>query len=224
MHRLLALMLSAFLILGSISSARADTGPSELLKMAEVTLTELMSNQEFKELHDEFKTAKAVLIVPRMLKGGFVIGGEYGDGVLLVRRDDNTWSDPAFYRTGSGSVGFQIGLQDSQQIVVIRSEKALQAILQDQFKMGADVDLTAGYYGKGMGGGMTTALGADILTFSKGRGAFGGGAVEGTVYAKRNDWNSSIYGDTYSPQAIVSNFAGKYQEASVLRGLLASYY
>ena len=113
--------------------------------------------------HDDprklLQRARAVMICPRVFKAGFFFGGEGGACVLLARAGNGTWSYPAFYGMGSGSFGLQIGIQDAQFIMMIMTEKGLRAILDSQFKFGADASLAIATIGAGIQGSTTSALG-----------------------------------------------------------------
>ncbi len=143
--------------------------------------------------------AHALFIVPRLGKGGFIFAGSGGRG-LVVARDKQTgnWSQPAFYTVGSASVGLQAGAQESEVIYLVMSEAGLSALLGTKFQLGADGTLTAGPVGIG-----AQAATADILSFSRGQGLFGGISAEGTVIQPDFKRNSAYYGKTVSASDIL---------------------
>jgi lipid-binding SYLF domain-containing protein len=156
------------------------------------------------EFDSLLQRAKGVLIIPSFYKAGFILGGAYGDGVLLVRLPDGTFSDPAFYRMTAGSIGLQIGMNSSEIVFVLQTEKGLRALLNDEFKMGANVDLSVGTIGAGAEAATTTHVGNDIVAYSKSSGLFAGGSFEGAVIRPRKDWNAAVYGvDTSDPRIII---------------------
>jgi SH3 domain-containing YSC84-like protein 1 len=167
--------------------------------------------------------ARAVMICPRVFKAGFIIGGAGGSCVLLARGGNGTWSYPAFYGMGSGSVGFQIGIQDSELVLLIMTEKGLNAIMDSQFKFGADASVAVATVGGSVGGSTTAAIGADILAFAMNRGLFGGVALDGSIMSLRSDWNRSYYGQPYSAREIVMQMAVANPGADPLRGVLSRY-
>ena len=140
------------------------------------------------------RRARGVMICPRVFKAGFFFGGEGGACVLLARAGNGTWSYPAFYGMGSGSFGLQIGIQDSQFIMMIMTEKGLHAVLDSQFKFGADASIAIATIGAGVQGSTTGALGADIIAFSQSRGLYGGISIEGSLMGQRSEWNRAYYG------------------------------
>lgn len=166
--------------------------------------------------------ATGLMIFPRILKAGLFIGGEGGSGILMARTADGGWSAPAFYTMGTGSFGMQIGAQDTEMILVIRNQGAVDAILKDQAKFGADAGFTAGIYGVGAEASTTTNLGVDILAFTNSRiGGYIGVSVEGAVIARRQDFNEGVYGTGVTPAQIVSDPNYRMARADRLHNLLA---
>jgi lipid-binding SYLF domain-containing protein len=138
--------------------------------------------------------AKGVLVIPSYYKAGFIIGGAFGDGVLTTRQPDGRFGDPAFYRMTSGSIGLQIGMHAAAILLIIQTEKGLSAVLNDEFKIGANVGMSIGTLGVGAEAATTTHVGNDIIAYSTSKGLFAGGAFEGSVIKPRKDWNAAVYG------------------------------
>jgi SH3 domain-containing YSC84-like protein 1 len=222
MKRYLAVLFAIFTLFTMGKAQAAEQDAIQIMLEAEATARHVLGSKQFPELNEAFNKAVGVIIIPRLLKGGFIIGGEYGNAVLLAKRPDGSWSYPAFYTMGGGSVGFQIGLKDSEMILVIRTHTGLEAILKDQFKAGAEAGVVVGTFGGSIEGSSTTSMGADIIAFSLDRGLFGGGSLEGSVLAKRNDFNKSFYGDELDPRAIVMDGKVNNPEADSLRSTLAA--
>src|SRR5689334_23789912 len=183
-------------------SAFALTPQQEVLDKARISFEKLITSVEFGELPGYMKRSKAVLIFPELYKGGFVLGAEGGTGVLSARGAQG-WSQPAFYDLMAGSVGLQIGGQVSEVVVTIMSDKALNAVLTDQFKFGGDMSIAVGPIGKGIGADTTTNMQADAYTFAKTAGLFGGVSFEGAGIIKKDAWNHAYYGQGATPQGIV---------------------
>lgn len=166
--------------------------------------------------------AVGLMIFPRILKAGLFFGGEAGNGILMARTPSGGWSAPAFYSMGTGSFGMQIGAQDTEMILVIRNRGAVDAVLKDQAKFGADAGFTAGIYGVGAEASTTTNLGVDVLAFTNSRlGGYIGVSVEGAIMARRQDLNEGVYGVGVTPEQIVSDPAYKLARADRLHNLLA---
>jgi len=146
------------------------------------------------DLDDALERAKGVLIIPSYYKAGFIIGGSYGDGALLVRQRDGGFGDPAFYRMTGGSIGLQAGMQSAEIVFAIITDKGLEAVLTDEFKLGANVGISIGSVGMGAEAATTTNIGQDIVAYSVNVGLFAGGSLEGAIIKPRQDWNAAVYG------------------------------
>ncbi len=167
--------------------------------------------------------AKGVMICPRVFKAGFFIGGEGGSCVMLARSGNGTWSYPTFYDIGSGSFGFQFGVQDSQLVLMIMTSRGLNAVMDTQVRLGANVSVAVASIGGGVQGSTTAAVGADIIAFAEARGLFGGVSLEGGVMSARIDENQSYYGQPYAARQIVLQMQGQNPGADPLREVLTRY-
>jgi lipid-binding SYLF domain-containing protein len=145
----------AALMLPHAATAQADQ--QALVDRATLTVNELLGGEHGADARTVLRRARAVMIFPRVFRGGFILGGEGGSGVLLARDGAGNWSSPAFYGMGGGSLGLQIGVQDSQVMLFIMNDRALNAILQSQFKFGADASVAVAHIGAGIAGGTTDA-------------------------------------------------------------------
>ena len=139
--------------------------------------------------------AHGIVVFPSAFKGAFLVGAEGGNGVLLSRTPTGEWGYPAFYTMGAGSFGLQAGAQASEVVLVLRSPAAVRSVVDDQGKLGGDIQFTVGNFGAGMQGDTTTNMGADIIGFAHGSGLFAGFSLEGAVLARRNDLNEAYYGE-----------------------------
>ena len=140
---------------------------------------------------DNLSRAKAVLIAPQIVKAGFIVGGSGGRG-LLVARDGTSWAGPAFYNLGTASVGFQAGVEVSEAIIVVMTDKGLNSLLSSSFKMGGDASIAAGP----VGAGAKSTVTADLITFTRAKGVYGGLNLDGTVVSTNIPWNDAFYGRT----------------------------
>ena len=200
--------------------ARAQTEQQTLVDRATLTLQEMFSDQVNPEGRRLLKNAKGIMICPRVFKAGFIIGGQAG-ACVLIGAANGAWTNPAFYGFGSGSIGFQIGVQDAQIAFIILTEKGLAALMDSQFKVGADASVAVASFGAGVSGATTAALRADIVAFAQARGLFAGIALDGSMISQRSEWNQAYYGQYLSPQQIVLNRQGNNQGADPLREVLA---
>lgn len=220
MRRLLTFTALIALVVCIALPARAASEPDELVEKSRLTAEKMLSHPDFPTLRQWMKNAHGAIIVPSLLKAGFFIGGEGGNGVLLGRDIYGNWSYPAFYSIGAASLGLQIGVQDSEVIFVIMTERGLNAVINNQVKLGADASIALGPKGAGIEGATTTALTADVYSFSMTRGLFGGISFEGSLVYKRDDWNQQYYGRPIPPREIVIGRKASNPHAEPLRAAL----
>jgi lipid-binding SYLF domain-containing protein len=168
------------------------SGRTDLLRDANRTVTALKHDPAFSVARDMLRNARAVYIVPKLVKGGFIFGAEGGDGVLLVRHGHG-WGAPRFYGMGSASFGLQIGLQQAQLVFIINSERALRGIESGNVKLGAGAGLTVVNLSSGAEGA-TTLHGGDIVVWTSGSGAYAGLTFNGTVIKADTDENAEPTG------------------------------
>lgn len=127
------------------------------------------------------RMARGIAIFPDLLKAGFILGGRYGVGVLLVRNPDESWGNPVFFRLIGGSIGWQIGAQSSDVILVLKSIRSLDTICGGKFTLGADASIAAGPVGRQAEAATDVMLRAEILSYSRSRGLFAGLSLEGAA-------------------------------------------
>ena len=141
-------------------------------------------------LHD----AHGIAVVPGVIKVGFVVGGRHGRGVLLIRDDRGGWSNPVFVTLTGGSVGWQIGAQSTDIILVFKSGKSIDGIMNGKFTLGADAAIAAGPVGRRVEAATDAQLKAEIFSYSRSRGLFAGVSVEGAALQIDDDANADFYG------------------------------
>src|ERR1700722_11008341 len=175
--------------------ARAATDQQNLVEEARITVDHLKNDKEFGNAPELLHKARAVLIVPNLVKAGFFIGGEGGDGVMIARSGRGTWTDPAFYTLASASFGLQIGIQTAEVVMLVMSDQALRALEEDQFKFGAQASLAVVTLGSNAQAATSTALdAADIIVWASASGAYAGLTLEGSLVKPRGEWNDRYYG------------------------------
>ena len=214
-----ALFLSLLLWVFSLQAhAKEYSAPYELVDKATITMRRFLEDKDMAWLREHLKEAKGVLIIPQLLKGAFFLGGSGGSGVFLVRYPENDWSYPAFYTVGSVSFGLQFGGEVSEVVLLIMSQKGIDAFLSTAVKLGGDVSVAAGPIGMG-----AKAQLADVLAFGRSKGAFIGISLEGAVIKPRDSWNRKYYGRAVRPVEIIYGRAVKNPHADPLRKLLKDY-
>jgi lipid-binding SYLF domain-containing protein len=169
--------------------AQADSDRAELLHDANRVVTHMHHDPAFSQARAMLDGARAVYIVPKLVKGGFIFGAEGGDGVLL-RRTEHGWSTPKFYGMGSASFGLQIGLEQAELVFIINSDRALRGIEGGNFKLGANAGITVVTLSGGAEGA-TTPRGGDIVVWTSATGAYGGLTFNGSVIKADTDENAT---------------------------------
>ncbi len=199
------IILAAACALGiaAAAPAHAESDAVALLSKAQFTFESMIKDPNYGALRQQIMQAKAVLIIPSQLKAAFVIGGQGGSGVLLAKDANGVWGYPAFFTLSTGSIGLQIGVQDSEAVLAIMSERGLSAVVFNQVKLGYDLSAAAGPVGQGMQGDTTTAGGADVVTYARNQGLFLGGSLDGAVIVTRDDLDSQLYGPDATPRSII---------------------
>jgi lipid-binding SYLF domain-containing protein len=218
---MIRLLFAAVLALLPVA-ARAQTEQQALVDRATLTVQEMFGAGDSANPRSFLQRSKGVLICPRIFKAGFIFGGEGGDCVL-VGRGPAGWSAPAFYQIGSGSFGLQIGVQDSEVVFLVLTDRGFQAVLDSQFKVGADASVAVATLGVGVEGSTTAALRADIVAFAKSRGLFAGISLQGSIISSHSDWNQIYYGRPVAAQQIVLQGEAISPGAAPLREMLGRF-
>ncbi len=198
-HRGLALVLAWLAFTPAIALADDAADARDLVDKAKQTIEDFKADPDMGWFRDNLPDAKAVMVVPMLLKAGFIFGGSGGHGVVLWRDDaSGRWSYPSFNFMGSITFGLQIGGEVAEVVLMIRSDKGRRALLSREFKLGADVSVAAGPTGAG-----AQVATADVLAFARTKGLFGGLTVEGAVIEPKEKWNEAYYGQAASPEDVL---------------------
>ncbi len=211
---------AALAVGASYSSPAFASDQTDLLRRATQTAEHMERDPAFNAARQMLHNARAVLIVPSLVKGGFIFGAEGGNGVLLARTGKG-WSYPAFYTLGSASFGLQIGLEQAEIVLLIMSNRALRAVERSQFKFGAGAGLTVVTLSAGAEGATAPNLTGDIVVWTSATGAYGGLTLNGSIIKSREEWDNDFYGRSTNVPQIVSGRA-RNPEANPLREELGS--
>ncbi len=138
--------------------------------------------------------ATGIAIIPDVIKAGFIVGGRYGTGILVVRDKDGRWTDPAFVSITGGSIGWQIGVQAIDIVLVFKSSRSIEHILTGKFTLGADASIAAGPVGREASAATDVQLKSEIYSYSRSRGLFAGLALEGAALQVDEGADESFYG------------------------------
>ena len=207
----------SLLLTSAYSFAEEDfSKPDELVLKSEAVFRSFMADPQMEVFRDQVNKSVGIFIVPRMIRGGFIIGGSGGSGALLAKnRENGKWSYPAFYTMGSVSFGLQIGADASELVLLVMTDKGMDAMLSNEFKLGGDATVAAGPVG-------TTAKAqtADVLAYGRSKGAFLGVSLEGAVIAPRTKWNTTYYGKEVTLVNVLINQTEKNPQADNLLAAL----
>ena len=218
----------AGLLAATASAIAADTAgeAQTLVDRSALAVQEILGEGDAaarSDAQDMLRRARAVMVCPQVLRAGFILGGQGGGCVLLGRDAAGSWSSPAFYSLASGSLGLQVGLQDMAIIMMVLTDKGLSALMDSQFKLGADASVAIATVGAGVSGATTSAAGADILAFARTRGLYAGISLEGSLLSTRSESNLAYYGKESSPRQIVVAMQVHNPGADPLRAVLMRF-
>ncbi len=218
------IILAGAMLLSACAGAPTGQAPQALVDRSALTVQEILTEENDRlDATSILRRARGAVVCPRSFRVAFFAGGEGGGCVLVGRDAAGSWSSPAFFVVGSGSIGFQAGIQDSQTLLLLMNERALNSVIDQQFKFGADASLAVAHVGGSVEAATTPALGADILSFSRSRGLFAGLALEGSVLQPQPDWNAAYYGREATTRDIVVNMTAHNPGADPLRAALLRF-
>lgn len=177
----------------------------ERLQTASVVLSEIMAAPDKGIPQDLLENAHCIVVVPGLKKGAFIVGGKYGKGFMSCRRAAGVgWSAPAAMRVEGGSFGFQIGGSETDAIMLVMNERGATKLMESKFTLGGDASVAAGPVGRTSAAKTDAKLQAEILTYSRSRGAFAGVSLDGATLRPDGEGNKELYGnENLSSQQIV---------------------
>lgn len=195
MKRLFSLLM--LVALGSMSWAASNKDESVTrLKNAATVLQEITAAPDKGIPEEVLNSAKCVVVVPHLIKGGFIVGGKHGRGVATCRTSADNWSAPAFISVGGGSWGLQIGAEGVDLVMLVMNDKGLEHLLSSKFQISGEGSAAAGPVGRHASAGTDWKLNTEILTYSRSKGVFGGLTLEGAVIEQDNDSTQAVYGQS----------------------------
>jgi SH3 domain-containing YSC84-like protein 1 len=211
-------MAALWLLLGAApADAQEADEAQELVDAALKSFGRIVADPSLGWFRETIRDARGILIVPHLIKLGFIVGGAQGNGVLLAREaETQTWSYPAFLRVDAASIGLQVGASVSELVLVVMTDQGMGAVLSPSFRLGVDLSLAAGPLGRG-----TKIATADIVAFSRGRGLYGGVSLESATITALEDLNEAYYGEPVSPAEILIRGKVSNLGADPLRTVLA---
>ena len=216
-RRVLTLALTAAVLAAGLQSAVAGTREDERARNAVRVLTDIQAIPENAIPDKLLDEAKAIVIVPDTIKAGLVIGGRRGHGIMAVKSPDGTWSNPSFVTLTGGSIGFQAGVQSSDVVLVFRSDRGVDSIVNGKFTLGADAAVAAGPVGRNAATATDGQFKAEIWSWSRARGLFAGVALDGAVLSIDDGANEAAYGSGSTPRMIFENRATQLPSADLVK-------
>jgi lipid-binding SYLF domain-containing protein len=217
-------VLIALVVLVSTTAAvagdRADD--VERLQSSATVIEEIMSAPDRGVPEEVFSNAKCVAVMPNMLKAAFMVGGAYGKGVASCRTAKG-WSAPAFFTLKGGSFGFQIGGEAADIVMLIMNDQGMNGLLASKVKLGADASVAAGPVGRHADASTDWKMRAEVLTYSRARGAFAGISLNGAVLAEHKDDTRDFYGRMVPFRTILKGNIESPKEAALWHDALVKY-
>ena len=195
--------LIALLSLLFVSSAHAaiSTAEASRLREASAVLAEFHNASDKGIPEDLWNRAQCVVVVPSLKKAAFILGGEYGKGVMSCRTGKG-WSAPVFMELEKGSLGFQVGGEQIDLVLVVLNRRGVEKMLQDKVTLGADASVAAGPLGRTAAAATDAQMAAEILSYSRSQGLFAGIDVSGGALRPDKGANEDVYGPSHSPREI----------------------
>ena len=196
-----SICLSFFLTCAAFAASSRDDLQSRV-DAAKVVLDQILGAQDRSIPLDILHQATCVAVVPGMIKGAFVFGGQYGQGIVTCRTGHG-WSAPVFIRMAGGSFGFQIGGQSTDLVLVAVNDRGFQDLLKDKFKIGGDASAAAGPVGRSGQASTDWKMNAELLSYSRNKGLFAGIDLDGTSVSQNNQDTDTYYGQRHSFESIL---------------------
>jgi SH3 domain-containing YSC84-like protein 1 len=214
MKKIMSVLLMSFIgLVGTFAwagSAREDT-VDRLQKSVDV-LHAIMSTPDKGIPEEVLSNAKCILVVPDLIKGGFIFGGKHGRGVATCRTSDG-WSAPAFVSVGGGSWGLQIGVEGVDLVMLVMNDQGFQHLLSSKFQLSGEGSAAAGPVGRHASAGTDWKMNTQMLTYSRSKGLFAGITLEGAVVQQDDDSTKAMYGKNVKFRNILSGRVATPQSA-----------
>ncbi len=214
--KLMVWLTGALFILAS-NWAYAEDNPRATIRDATDVLNEVMAIPETSMPPSLLKNANGLAIIPNVVKAGFIVAGTVGAGVVTIRGKDGKWANPSFMSLAGGSVGFQIGAQATDVVLVFKHRRSVDNMVDGKFTLGADAAVAAGPVGRKANAATDMQLKAEIYAYSRSKGLFAGISLEGTALEIDDSRNANYYGGGTTAAQLFSG--KKIQRAAELKAL-----
>ena len=208
----------------SIAPAKDKNKTAMRLDDAADVMKEIMDTSDKGIPQDLLNKAQCIVIVPGLKKGAFIVGGKYGKGFVNCRKDGGEgWTSPAAVRVEGGSVGFQIGGAETDVVMLVMNERGMKKLLESKFTLGGEGEVAAGPVGRNASAQTDALMHAEILSWSRSRGAFAGISLQGATLREDLDDNKEMYGQGYTNADILKGTLSLPEAAQKLNSLLDKY-
>jgi lipid-binding SYLF domain-containing protein len=209
------------IVLGLIVSAGADSGDKERDRITESTnvVKDTFNAPDKGVPLSVLDGTKCVIVIPDLKKAAFIIGGDYGRGVMTCRTGEDfkgPWSAPIMMASGGGDIGFQLGVEGTDVVILVLNDEGARSIVKSKVKLGAEASVAAGPVGRTQEASTNEAMKAQMLSYSRSRGLFAGVSVSGMTLRVDGDANENLYGEKVKPQQILQGEVTMPEEAKPL--------
>lgn len=219
-----AILLIVTLAISATAASAAESEQQQLVDRARLTVQAMKQAGDADVMRTYIRRAKAVVIIPAFAKGGFIIAGAHGNGLVLGKSGGaGPFNAPGFMELVEGSIGLQIGGEISEIIMTVLTDDGLKALLSNKVTLGAQAGISVLSFGAGRETATTTNFDADILTFQRSKGLFGGLSIDGAVFSNLPEWNTLYYGQNLPVQDIVLHGKAWHDGANQLRQELDTF-
>jgi len=201
-NRIARALIMSLALLVPVFAAQASETPIARAQTATRVLADIMQAPDQSIPHDLLRDAYAIAVIPNVIKVGLVFGGRHGDGLISVKSPDGTWSNPVFISLTGGSVGFQAGVSSTDVVLVFRTRRGVDSIVNGKFTIGADAHAAAGPVGRNLNASTDAAMQAEIYSYSRSRGLFAGVSLDGAALRVDDDADAAVYGPGITPRRI----------------------
>ena len=199
-----------------------EEAPDKRLRHSADVLKEIMAAPDKGIPHDLLQRARCVIVVPGMKKGAFVFGADYGRGYAVCRSGD-TWGGPALVRMGGGSFGAQLGLESTDVVILVMNQRGMDRLAGDKFTIGADASAAIGPVGRTASADTDARLTAEMLSYSRTKGAFAGIALDGATITPDRTEDKKLYGHEVNNGEIIRGKVAPPPTADPLVAVLNQY-
>jgi lipid-binding SYLF domain-containing protein len=201
-----AVVAVAVVAAGTVVRAQKASDEVERLQQSMSVLGELTKTPDEGIPAHLLARAEAIVVIPSLVKGGFVVGARHGRGVLSVR-DAATggWTAPAFMKITGGSIGWQIGVQSTDLVLLVMNRDGVEALLSDRFTLGGNLSIAAGPVGRSADAATDAKLSSQILAYSRTKGLFAGASLEGSALHEDDDANAAMYGPETTARSVLTS-------------------